>query len=402
MASNTYIVDLRANPNQTITVVDDGTGQDWITIQGTYTAATSITLGWTTAGGLPTSAEGEYFANGTNAMGRLIVTGEIENARGSNGRDSIQGNALDNTLYGDHAPTGAGDDDTIWAGDGNDTLHCGAGDDEALGDGGADLIYGEAGGDHISGGAGIDTIIGGTGADILSGGADGRDVVSYNGSTAAVRVNVTYGTTTTGMGGDAQGDKISGFNDVWGSAQADILTDTVKGQIAFGYNANVFDGKAGNDRLTMGGGDDTALGGSGLDTLAGEQGDDSLSGGAQADRLTGGLGADILQGDAGADRFVFNFLAESTAILGDTILDFHRAQGDKIELTAIDANGSGPLSTAFTFIGMAGFTGAQGQLRWQNTATGLRVEADVNGDGNADLVILVQGATNLQATDFLL
>ncbi len=42
---------------------------------------------------------------------------------------------------------------------------------------------------------------------------------------------------------------------------------------------------------------------------------------------------------------------------GDTIWDFSHAQGDRIDLSAIDANSSVGGNQAFTFIGAANFTG---------------------------------------------
>ena len=70
---------------------------------------------------------------------------------------------------------------------------------------GADTIYGLGGNDNIFSGTGDDRIIGGEGADALFGGS-GSDTVSYEGSAAAVIVDLQSGT---GLGGDAHGDTLS-------------------------------------------------------------------------------------------------------------------------------------------------------------------------------------------------
>src|SRR5207344_3315968 len=64
-------------------------------------------------------------------------------------------------------------------------------------------LDGGAGDDVISGGAGADTLIGGTGI----------DTASYAASTQGVTVNLETGT---GQGGNAQGDTLSGFENLTG------------------------------------------------------------------------------------------------------------------------------------------------------------------------------------------
>ncbi len=76
------------------------------------------------------------------------------------------------------------------------------------------------GNDILLGGAGNDTLIGGGGADSLQGGA-GVDTADYSGSAAPVTVNLTTGT---GSGGDAQGDTLTGVDNLIGSFGDDSLT----------------------------------------------------------------------------------------------------------------------------------------------------------------------------------
>jgi Ca2+-binding RTX toxin-like protein len=84
-----------------------------------------------------------------------------------------------------------------------------------------------------------------------------------------------------------------------------------------------------------------SLGGPGNDVLRGGSGDDRLLGGTGEDVLVGGLGqrrAD--RGGADADRFVYNSVQESPlgAANRDRINDFSSAQGDRIDLSGIDAD----------------------------------------------------------------
>jgi Ca2+-binding RTX toxin-like protein len=137
--------------------------------------------------------------------------------------------------------------------------------------------------------------------------------------------------------------------------------------------------------------------------LRGGKGDDTLIGGAGADLFVGGRGHDDLTGGAGNDVFEYLSLADSTVFDQDRIRDF--AKGDKIKLSAIDAdanaaNGNG----AFTFIGEQDFGNVAGQLRATRWDGGWIVEADVNGDSFTDLSIFVTtaGSHIMSASDFVL
>ena len=139
---------------------------------------------------------------------------------------------------------------------------------------GSDLIYGFAGDDTIVGLAGQDMIIGGFGADTMDGEVGGYDydTASYVDSTMGVIVSLATGL---GFNGTAQGDILSNFENLNGSAHDDIL---------LGDDAsNFLSGQAGNDNLS---------GGGGADQLYGDNGDDRLKGGGGADTLHGGNGTD--------------------------------------------------------------------------------------------------------------
>uniref|UniRef100_UPI003137A132 cadherin-like domain-containing protein n=1 Tax=Ferrovibrio terrae TaxID=2594003 RepID=UPI003137A132 len=301
--------------------------------------------------------------SGGDAQGDTL-TG-IENLTGSAFGDNLTGDAVANALNG-----GAGDDtligdygnDTLDGGADGDWMDGGADDDTLIGGAGADMLIGNigadtasyasssaavtvnlgtgtgAGGDAegdtltgienligsahgdtlngdgnanvIQGGAGQDMLNGGAGADVLSGGT-GTDNAGYDDSAAAVTVNLATGT---GSGGDAQGDTLTGIENVSGSDYADTLTGDA--------NSNVLNGNNGADILNGGGGADILLGGDANDTLNGEDGDDQLNGGVGADVLNGGMGSDT--GNYGASSAAVTVsLATSTGTGGD-------AQGDTL------------------------------------------------------------------------
>ena len=400
MPDNIYVLDLQVTGATLVTVNDDGAGEDAIAVHGLYDQLVEISLCWTSSGGQTTTA-GAYYVDADNQGHRLVVKGIVENAIGSNGRDSIQGNEYGNQLFGDFNVGGPGDADTIRGGLGDDFVHGGVGADSIAGDGDNDRLFGDEGDDIITGGTGIDTIAGGTGADVLSGGGSVGDTLTYASSAAGVRVTLTDGAATTAFGGEAEGDLIDGFTNVTGSAFADRITDTNAQTLPSGANDNVFFGNGGFDRLYLGGGNDCGYGGNGNDLLLGEAGDDTLSGDAGRDRLWGGAGQDSLTGGEAADTFIFRFIADSAVTRADVITDFATLQGDRIDLLGIDAISGLPGNQAFVLISTA-FQGQPGELRFEQLGPDLLVMGDTSGDAVADFAIVLLGVNSLTALDFIL
>jgi Ca2+-binding RTX toxin-like protein len=214
-------------------------------------------------------------ASGRGSSGHALGDSysEIENLSGSAFNDTLIGNNNDNILKGN------GGNDLLTSADGNDTL---------LGD------------------AGNDVLTGGGGADIIQGGS-GSDWARYHSSSAAVTVNLYVGTQS---GGDAQGDKLAGIENIFGSNFNDILT-----------------GDGGNNFLRGYGGNDILIGAGGNDTLHGEDGNDLLIGGTGADILNGGAGTDWVRYHSSSAAVIVN-LNVGTQSGGD-------AQGDS--LTSIES-----------------------------------------------------------------
>lgn len=150
---------------------------------------------------------------------------------------------------------------------------------------------------------------------------------------------------------------------------------------------------------------------SGRDEITGGKYGDNLSGYSGNDTLTGGGGADWLSGGKGADRFVFRSVADSRGYDNDVITDFSRSQGDKINLSKIDAKTGIAGNQAFTFIGTAEFSGQKGELRYDvfesedeygRISYTSYVEADVNGDSVADFEVTLDKVGFITKSYFIL
>uniref|UniRef100_UPI0031E0FB9A calcium-binding protein n=1 Tax=Inquilinus sp. TaxID=1932117 RepID=UPI0031E0FB9A len=344
-------------------VLDGGDGVDQADYRGSAAAVTVDLLAHTAASG---DAQGDTLTGIENLFGSSLddhLTGDDGRTilGGGNGADTLIGNGGDDSLAGeagdDSLDGGDGNDrliggdgvDTIHGGIGNDSVDAGSGNDQVFGEAGNDTLSGGAGDDRLEGGAGNDVLDGGAGADTLAGGA-GIDTILYAASATGVTVSLATGT--------AEGDSFSGIEQVMGSAFADTLT-----------------------------GDDRA------NTLWGLDGDDIL---------TGGGGGDLLKGGAGSDRFVYTALSDSAASGAgkDGIADF--STGDRIDLSAIDADGNAANGdTAFTF-GTGDFTRHAGELRVVTVGAVQVVYADANGDKAPDFAINVISDHPLTAADFVL
>ena len=177
--------------------------------------------------------------------------------------------------------------------------------------------------------------------------------------------------------------------------------DTVIG----GSGSDHICGQDGNDWLRGDAQNDFIFGGNGNDRLDGGSGNDRVSGDAGNDSITGGLGRDILSGGTGADTFYYSPADFVGAYLEnrDTILDFNSAQGDRIDLSALDANGTNQTGDdAFVYIGAAAFSKHAGELRFQVTGANGLLSGDLNGDGIADFSMILQSVTSLNAQDLIL
>ncbi len=274
--------------------------------------------------------------------------------------DTIEGGARDDVIdgkRGDDVIRGRGGDDALSGGPGRDRLFGQGGSDTLAGGGGNDRLKGGGGDDGLAGGDGDDRLEGNRGDDVLEGGAGrdlhvggpGQDTVSYASASGGVVVDLAG----RGRRGDAAGDRYRGVEDVVGSD--------------------------GRDRIE---------GDEGANRLSGGRGNDRIDGGHGSDVIDGGPGRDVLFGGPGGDTFLFE---EAGDLSGrprrtDTIGEFDGR--DAIDLSGIDADTTTTRDDPFDWRGLAPFSGTAGEMRWD--ARTQRVEMDRDGDGRADLFLLVE------------
>lgn len=248
--------------------------------------------------------------------------------------------------------------------------------DDLLSGGGT--LLGFAGDDRLEGTSARDILDGGTGADTMIGGG-GNDVFYV----------------------DHVGDVVIGPGQVNSSVSYVLPPDVYKLVLAEALAIN----GTGNDMWNFMQGSNGANelhGRRGNDTLLGRGGDDLLTGGNDDDSLTGGEGSDNLFGGTGADTFVFQWQEHSNLTSRDTIYDFSQAEGDEINLKAIDARVAAPGNQTFSFIGTDAFHNKAGELRYSIKEGKTYIHGDTDGDGAIDFSIKLNTVVNLTASDFIL
>lgn len=356
-----------------ISSADGGTGDDFVQISGNiYEQVIDGGSGFDTLSlGLLSEGYSVNFATGLiddSSAGNAASFSNIEIFIGSNGNDNIVGDGANTTFQSgsgiDNVSGGAGDDvfilssdnddfqfNEVYSGDsGVDTLvvvgynltgymiNLGS---ESFAQGGSssdilemenydgsqadansnEFVFGSFGDNVITMGAGSNLVAGMAGADTLDGG-DGVDALDYSASTAGVTVNLI---TNTASGGHADGDIISNFETVLGSAFNDILTS--------GDGTNELLGFDGNDQLR---------GGDGMDFLYGGDGADSLFGGEGADANNGGDGFDTMDYRGASSGIAFDLTTGGTLgdAAGDSYSSIERVYGSSFNdaMTGTAAN----------------------------------------------------------------
>ncbi len=253
--------------------------------------------------------------------------------------------------------------DNLWGSRGNDDLYGGLGNDTLTGGDGDDYLYAGAGNDTVTAGNGNDLIVGGDGAgdDVYNGG-NGVDTVKYSSATQAIVVNLTTGRAS---GAEINNDKLISIENVIAGDGDDLVTGSAV--------ANQLEGGLGNDTLVAGAGNDV---------------------------LVGGIGADKLTGGLGADRFDFNTLAElGLGRTSDTVLDFNKTQGDKLDLRDMDANDILVGDQSFMFLSQAPTSGNQIGVVWFSEGS---LYISTNSDAAPEYQIVLTGVTALTADAVLL
>jgi Ca2+-binding RTX toxin-like protein len=329
------------------------------------------------------------------AGGEDVFSG-IENITGGSGNDTLTGDGNPNRLSGgDGADTlnGADGADTLDGGNGADTLNGADGADTLAGGDGADTLDGGNAPDTVGGGLGDDTVRGGADAgDTLDGGA-GRDLLTYDGETAAVVVDLgglvptpaaTDVTTTfedvIGSSGDDTITGDAGANSLNGAAGTDTVTylgNTAAQSVRVSLDGVANDGTAGGtegDNVTA---TENVTGGAGADVLVGNQAVNDLRGGSGDDTIIGKGGSDALDGGPGTDTVSYE----------------DRGPGEGVSATLAGAGGgAGELDSLTSFERLVGGAG-------DDSLTGSAGADDIRGGAGADVIAGSDGNDTLIGED---
>jgi Ca2+-binding RTX toxin-like protein len=362
----------------------------------------------------------------------------FSSAFGGDGNDTIYAHG---TIFGD-----AGND-TIYiqqsyypgqvrGGTGDDTIYAAPGGSNAVfGEDGADTLIGGVAADTLNGDAGNDRLVGGGGVNNLYGG-DGNDRFELDGTdsgtvidggadidTLAISGAVTLGGNFLGIealeltGGAltlSSSQMQTGLSLL--SAISGTGTITVNMQPGFNFVSSGFsyagtgvtfivNGSSGSDVIKAGNANHTINAGDGVDQIRGGGQIDTIDGGAGNDKIMGLGGADMITGGSGNDQFRYFFTSDSgLGASADRITDFTVGQ-DLFNFVLMDADAVASGDQAFSFIGTDAFSNTGlGQIRYLTSGADLIVQADVDGNGVADMEIILQGlgGGSLSGGDFIL
>ena len=277
----------------------------------------------------------------------------------------------------------------------------GSGDDAVVGNAAINLLYGNAGDDYLVGLGGYDALIGGDGNDRLNGGIDADVMGGGDGNDVYVVDNV----------GDLIVDVATpaGGIDTVLAYVSHELADGVENLTIIGRGNINGTGNAMANQINGNNANNTLIGLAGNDILRGYGGNDLLYGGDGNDRLVGGLGYDALVGGRGADIFDFDSVNDSHIVFdvctsGGGAPAFEgagAADGDRIDLSGIDANAALAGNQAFAF-GGAGI----GRVSVANSGADSLVRCNIDNDAAFEFALLIRDggvlASAYKALDFVL
>jgi Ca2+-binding RTX toxin-like protein len=349
-----------------------------------------------------------------------LTTNQIV-GRGNSAANVIVGNAFANKLIGGQRI------DELYGEGGNDRLYGGTGGDKLVGGGGRDtavyndskegltldlsdssrntglavgdtyesienlhgskfddFLYGDDGNNLLVGGGGKDSLAGGKGDDTyvwvietIDGNPSADTIVELeNEGTDTIIFQSSYrGTINSNIENVRIGKGVHQSFVAQGNANDNKMWSNDVGQSLIGLE--------GNDHLTGADGGDRLNGGVGNDRLEGRGGDDSYVGGEGADELIAGKGR---------DDFEYASAGDSTAAAMDVIDNFSRDDGDRLilnfaEFTSFNADGA--------------FTGTAGEVISVSDGDNAFVYGDLDGDKQADLVIMLTDSSRLGLNDLM-
>lgn len=226
---------------------------------------------------------------------------------------------------------------------------------------------------------------------------------------------------------DQQKDLLRNIERVIGGSADDRMTGTSANEVFFGGpGRDILDGGAGFDGaeysdkdksvevdlsvkgpvvVKVGGQHEDTLhnieaviGGLAGDTLKAAAGRSMLAGGKGDDTLIANGGDDILMGGKGADTFVFKSVSDSPFNDPSRIIDFNSDDGDRIDLSAIDAHAA---QDGFQALAFSGQNSAAHSV-WYSVGADYgdwyappAIRVDVTGDAVEDMMILVETGSDV-------
>lgn len=328
--------------------------------------------------------DGNDFLFGGDDNDWLIGGTGNDTLQGDNGADRLEGGIGNDTLSGNAGK------DRLDGGDGNDILNGGTEDDALVGGLGVDKLYGDAGDDRLDGGTGNDYLYGGAGNDRLEGG-DAADTLD-GGAGADILIG--------GIGNDTY--VINDLDDIiveLAGEGIDTARVGVDGWTLIPEIESLQLTGTGDIGVTGNGVGNNIKGNTGDNRIDGAGGNDSIDGGAGNDTIIGGQGGDLLRGGSGADTFVVAH-AFGPTLETDTVYDFVRAHGDRLDLSGVDANVNLDGDQGFALVGA--FTKHAGEMTLLFTAGVTLMRLDVNGDGRADYQMKINGDVTGASGDWAL
>ena len=301
-----------------------------------------------------------------------FANGQVLRGRGEN--DVLTGGALSDWLYGN------GGNDRLDGGAGDDLMRGGAGDDTYIVDSRNDRIL-----EAVNGG--IDTVLSSVSYDLR---AIEIENATLTGTRAANLVGNALDNVLRGNAGNNILKGLGGADHMIGRAGNDTYVvadvgdrvteaanagqDLVMSTISWRLSAHVEDLSLIGTRQINGLGNELA---------------NSIVGNDRPNVIGGLGGADVMWGKGGADRFYFAAASDSGFRTYDRIMDLEAI--DVIDLSAIDADTARDGDQVFRLVDA--LTGQAGQLTltWVAASRFTVLAADVDGDGVADMRVVLYG-----------
>lgn len=321
----------------------------------------------------------------------------------------LTGNAFNQTIQGNNSSN------RLDGGGGDDTLEGLYGDDTYIVDSKSDVVL------EVDG-QGFDTIIlksdlnyrlaDGQSIEVVAlGNADGKKALDLTGNALGQTLRGNQGNNVLdGMGG---GDTLEGLggNDIYiVHTMGDIIVEAANSGFDRVFSIGSYALAVANSIEYLAARDTKAVTSLNLygnefgQTIVGNNGVNILEGGDGDDTLIAGRGMDDLYGGGGKDTFVYTTAAQigNSSQLSDLIYDFSQAEGDRIDLSGIDANVTAKGNQKFSFLETEPFTAKAGQLTVESDGVMLYVMGDINGDGESDFMLMLSSNLVLRAQDFIL